>query len=343
MNNFVYAGKQIISPADKLQRITVEYLYNSLRNPKPEIQMLVRNLRIVKNMDAKRYAQMKRGLPYFVCGAFNPPYRKTENFAYTELFVLDIDKVSAKGYDLLELQKKLAADARVLLSFASPGNDGLKLMFRLTERCYDAGLYKLFYQTFARSFSEQYSVEQLVDSKTCDVCRACFISIDAYATYNPNAEMVDITQYLDMNNPSALFEQKHIADIETRQADIQKKQEEPDKEIDPDKQIIEHIKAVLDIGRQKKEKPSPYVPEQLNDIIVDVKKHIESTGIIVNNIISISYGKKLRVQLGRKQAEVNIFYGKKGYSVVKSPRSGTDSELNELIYQVILGYLDTYI
>ena len=36
-----------------------------------------------------------------------------------------------------------------------------------------------------------------------------------------------------------------------------------------------------------------------------------------------------------KQAETNIFYGKKGYSVVQSPRNGTDNRLNELVAQII--------
>lgn len=339
MNNFLYAGKQITSTTDKLQRITVDYLYNSLRNPKSDVEMLVRNLRIARDMDAKRYAQMKRTLPYFVCGAFNPPYRKIENFAYTEFFILDIDKVSSKGFLLTELQKKLSADSRVMLSFASPGYDGLKLLFKLSERCYDAGIYKLFYQVFARKFSEQYDIGQLIDSCTCDVSRACFISIDQHATYNPNAEPVAMSQFLDMDNPSALFDLKREEEKETHGVDMQKRHDDAYADKDPDKSTINQIKAVLQIGRQQKAKIPPYVPEQLNDIMEELKKHIETTGIVVREIINISYGKKIRVQLGRKMAEVNLFFGKRGYSVVKSPRSGTDSELNELIYQIIQGYI----
>ena len=58
-------------------------------------------------------------------------------------------------------------------------------------------------------------------------------------------------------------------------------------------------------------------------------------GINTTEMINIQYGKKFRFQLGLKQAETNIFYGKRGYSVVQSPRSGTSTELNEIAAQVI--------
>lgn len=50
----------------------------------------VRQLRVAYQIASKQYNEQKRTLPYAVCGIFNPPYRKTENFGYIECFVLDI-------------------------------------------------------------------------------------------------------------------------------------------------------------------------------------------------------------------------------------------------------------
>ena len=39
--------------------------------------------------------------------------------------------------------------------------------------------------------------------------------------------------------------------------------------------------------------------------------------------------------MGLKKAEVNLFYGKRGFTVVKSPRSGTDATLNGLLADTV--------
>lgn len=123
------AGNSITTPGDPLQKISVEQLYHSLKNPKPEIINKIRQLRIVRNIDLKQYTQLKKQLPYFVCGIFNPNIRRIENFAFCEYFVIDIDHITEKGFDIVSLREKLEADSRLLLSFVSPGEDGLKLLF----------------------------------------------------------------------------------------------------------------------------------------------------------------------------------------------------------------------
>ena len=170
-------GTNITGSADVLKKIPVDHLYHSLRNPKPEISAKIRQLRIVRRLDAKQYTALKRMLPYVVCGMFNPLYRRTENFAYIEYFIVDIDHLSDKGMNISEVRKRIEQDERTVLCFLSPGEDGLKVLFRLKERCYDAGVYFLFYKAFVRQFSLDCQLEQVVDARTCDVCRACFISV----------------------------------------------------------------------------------------------------------------------------------------------------------------------
>lgn len=333
-------GSNIRSSADALKKVTVDYLYHSLRNPKPEISAKIRQLRIVRRLDVKQYAELKRALPYVVCGMFNPPFRRTENFAYTEYFMVDIDHLSEKGLFPAEIRKRIEQDNRVVLSFLSPSEDGLKVLFRLKERCYDAGIYSLFYKAFVRQFSMEYQLEQVVDAHTCDVCRACFVSIDPDAYHAPKAVAIDLHAYLDVSDATALMDMKSTFAKEEK-AQVCQKQEEKNVTPDPDAEALARIKELLHPKTKKMvEKMPVYVPERLNEVMSDLKTYIENTGAIVYEVVNIQYGKKLRMKVGLRLAEINLFYGKHGFSVVQSPRCGTSSELNKLMADLINAFLD---
>lgn len=332
-------GTNIQSAADELKKVQEEYLYNSLRNPKPTIAATIQQLRIVYSMDAKAYAQLKRRLPYFVCGQFNPPFRRKENFAYTESFILDFDHLSSKQLSMKTIRDNIVKDEQVMMCFTSPSEDGLKVMFRLKERCYDAGLYSIFYKAFAATFAMRHNLTQVTDSKTSDVARACFISIDPNAYFNPNSIPVDIKAYLDESNPDLLFKIKHEQDEHDK---VIKKSDDEQVPLpkDPDKDILTRIRQQLNPKAQLPVEQHPaYVPERLNEIIAELKLFIEETGLQVTEIINIQYAKKIRARLGQKEAEVNLFYGKRGFSVVISPRLGTNEELNELLADLIKAFL----
>ena len=138
--------------------------------------------------------------------AYGPINFKVEPVSYTHLdvykrqteyFVVDIDHIEEKELSINDLKTKFTQDKRVVLCFVSPGQDGLKLIFRLKERCYDAGIYSIFYKLFLSKFGAEYNIQQVIDTRTSDVARACFVSMDANAYYNPEAEPVDLNQYLN--------------------------------------------------------------------------------------------------------------------------------------------------
>ena len=338
----ISVGKSLLNNAEPLKKVTIDYLYHSLRNPKPEVESRIRQLRIVRDIDSKQYALLKRQLPYFVCGMFNPPFRKNENFAYTEYFIVDIDHLSDKEMDIDQLSAKLAQDPRILLLFRSPGEDGLKILFKLQERCYDATIYSLFYKVFIKQFSAQYQLEQVVDARTSDVSRACFISMDAHAHYRPDAENVNLNDYINKEDTSGMLKlKKEIEKEERSQETGVKVQSEEAKEADPDEQTMNHIRSLLNPKAAKKTQEAPCVPSELEEIINDLKQYIEQTGIEVQDIHNIQYAKKIKCRLGLKQAEINLFYGKRGFTVVQSPRCGTSAELNQLVSEVINSYLQT--
>jgi len=336
----IQAGKNITNTGDPLMKIKVEYLFHKLIQPDAEIAARIRQLRIVRELDPKQYSLLKKQLPYVVCGIFNPPVRKTENFGYTEYFIVDIDHISDKQLEISDIRRKICADERAMLCFASPGQDGLKVLFKLNERCYDAGIYSLFYKLFVQQFALQYGLQQVVDVRTSDVARACFISMDNEAYYNPSATTVDISAFIDANNVSELFRQKKQveSDMAKQQSTLPPK---GDTNV-PDDAALQHIRSLLNPnGRKVVSKQEAYIPEELNLLMDKLIPYLEEAKTGIVSAENISYGKKLKFKTGFREAEINVFYGKKGYSVVISPRKGTNNELNSLMAELIEQFLTT--
>ena len=330
-------GANIQSADCALTKMEEEDLYHVITFPDTPLATKIRQLRVAYQVAPKQYSELKRTLPYVVCGIFNPPYRRTENFGYIQSFIIDIDHLSSKGLSARSLKARLKTDTRVLLAFTSPSEDGLKVMFRLRERCYDAALFSMFYREFLHRFSVQYQLEQVADKRTSDVTRACFLSVDKDALFNAGCEPVVLEDFVQTTDPQAMFDQ--LSEQRKEECKMQAEQKEPSPH-DPDKEIMERIKACLNPdAKYLKKRNDVFVPEQLNSIMDNLVSFIEDTGLVVSEIIDIQYGKKVRINMGQKQAEVNVFYGRRGFSVVKSPRSGTSAELNELTAQLIQTYL----
>ena len=332
-------GKHITQKDDLLNPLEIQQFYNLIRQPDEATLTLINRLRLMQTIDKKQYGVMKREFPYVVCGIFNPPYRRIENFGYIEYFIIDIDHIGEKGFQLNSLRDKLSADNRVLLFFVSPGEDGLKLLFRLSEKCYDAGQYSLFYKTFVRAFAMQYGFEQVVDTVTSDVSRACFMSYDPDIRFNPEAEVIKMSDYVDFDNPFVIGEIRHEIKQEEKKT-LTEKQEKPV----PDDAAIAFIKERLHAKtRTPRQKPQVYVPDELEQILEKLLQYIGESGIQVENIENIQYGKKFRFRAGIALAEINLFFGKRGFSVVKTTKQGTSEHLNDLIVSYISSFIEDYV
>lgn len=330
-------GTNIQSTDSALTKMRESDFYHRLTHPDADLTARVRQLRIAYQVAPKQYSEQKRALPFVVCGIFNPPYRNTENFGYTDKFIIDIDHLGSKGLTISQLKARLRTDDRVMMAFTSPSEDGLKVMFQLQERCYDAGLYSLFYKEFLQKFSAQYQLDQVADKRTSDVTRACFLSVDPEAYFNESCEPVDLGMYVQTADPLAMFDQLSRQKKDEREIPTEK---ETLSTREPEKEIMERIKQCLNPNaKSTRKKADAFVPDQLNSIINYLVAYVENTGLVVSEVIDIQYGKKIRISMGVKQAEINLFYGKKGFSVVKSPRSGTSAELNDLVAQLIQTFI----
>ncbi len=319
---------------EALKPIEVTKLLELLTDPSTELEERIRQLRSVRLLDEKRYHELKRMLPYVVCATFSPAYRRNENFAYTESFFIDLDHVSSSGRDINTLCDKLRQDRRVMLMFVSPGGDGIKILMRLKSRCYDVGMYSTFYKLFLSKWAVEQDVADIVDTGTNDVSRACFLSVDRSAYFNVDAEAIDMAAYIDAEG--LLFQEpeqeqavlpmsptKSVADV---------------KAIDPDDTIMAQIRRRLAQGReriQKQELPAPYVPERLTQLMPMLCEMVAEIGVQVVGVRDIQYGKKIVLRCEQREAEINVFCGKRGFNVVQSPRRGTSSELNAMMGEYI--------
>ena len=321
------AGKNIKQPGDKLFKIETEYLFEKINKPDAELKSKIDALRTLETISKEKYREKKTELPYFTCGIFNPPVRKTENFASIAFFIIDIDHLSENNENLMQLKMRLVEDDRIYMLFNSPSNNGIKIMFRLAEKCYDRIKYKLFYKVFTSRFAEQYNLQKVTDTGTNDVTRACFISYDKDAFLNTNAKNVDIKEFIDFENPEQ---------VRTAEKLLQKPEKKKDNisikpASEPSLDVLDMIKQKLSpITRNKK----ITVPEKLNEIIPILEEKIKEHDIKIVKIIDIQYGKQIRFETGIHFAEINIFFGQRGFSVVKSTKQVCSEKLNDIVFTI---------
>lgn len=330
----ILAGKSVTTANDRLQKVSIDYLYNALKKPKASIVAQIGQLRKIKQLDANLYRDLKKQLPYLVCGIFNPPVRRKENFAYIEYFMLDVDHLSDKGIGLDAVREQLKQDSRLMMMFVSPSEDGLKLLFRLKERLDDEGKYSVFYKEFAKQFNMQYGLNQAVDPRTSDVTRACFLCYDYDVYYNPDAEVVDVGKWVDFEN---VFDTQALIRDQKKDDKVFDSSIAPQDKQDIDEVALASIRALLNpkLAAKQKQRQEVYVPAELHEMVQKVVDAAAEMNIETTEVINISYGKKFRFKLGSRLGEINLFFGKRGFTVVKSPRAGTCADLNDVTASIV--------
>lgn len=332
-------GKSIRQSNDKLNKVKLEQIASRIKKPKLEMRNFIDQLRTVASIDKNQYRNLKVQLPYFVAAIFNPPFRKNENFAYTEYFILDIDHLGDKEILVDDLMNKFSKDNRILLAFRSPSNDGIKAFFKFSEKVYDVGKYSMFYKAFAQKFAMEYSLQQYIDKRTSDVSRACFYSYDEKQIYNPNADTISMNSIINFDNELELLEVQR--DIK----EYSKGQQKPDdlqamKQVLP-KDLLQEIRETLNPKVKERREKKVFVPEQLEQILDDIKEKLLSHNIETKEVRNINYGKQFKFGVKYLWTEINLFYGKKGFTIVITNKSGSNEELGviveNLIYELLYG------
>lgn len=280
----------------------------------------VTRLRKLRMLDLKAYKKLKVNLPYFVGATFEGNVRHSAQFKYAEYLTLDIDDYFEENIEIPEL---LLQHPAVMLAFVSPSGTGFKVVFKLNTPCYSLEKYKDFYRNFSRAFAEQVQLSGSIDMKTCDATRACFLGHDPKAHFNPNAEPLEWMRYVS----------HEIEETPPTAVDNHKKE--------LNEGALAAVMNKINPNRPIKKKFDGYVPEQLLILENDIKVLCIDNQLDLQEILPINYGLKIQIKQGYSSAEINVFYGKKGYTVVRSPKSGTDNKLAEVFFNLVHAMLFT--
>lgn len=172
-NNIATKAGQI--PTDSLQ---LEQVLELIRGDK--YALIVEGIRT--RTDKKDANALKKELPYVTfSGTFSPSRLETNLVQHSGLMSLDFDDVP----NLAETRIQLQADPYVRLCFVSPRGNGLKLVVEIMPCSLEK--HKEYFYDLSQYFQQTYACAPTADKSCCDITRACFLSHDPEAYYNPNS------------------------------------------------------------------------------------------------------------------------------------------------------------
>ena len=324
----LFSGNNLLDSNTPLQPVTLEAIFLRIQNDEA-LREDISRLRRVRQLDQAAYSRLKIKLPYLCAAQCRDGIRRGEQFEQISWMTLDVDHYSGSAEALQMLKERLRQDERVALLFISPGGDGLKLLFRLQEPCTDTKRYSDAYKSFAFSFGEQYELGKYLDFRTSDATRVCFLSHDPQAYLNPLAECISWAQYLPEQTQSAL-----ALVVSPEVAIDQPEKPGSSHQIHPDT-YADILASLKNKARPNPMKREVYVPEALDLVMPLLQKSLEAQGIAIAGANDINFGRQLSLRHGSFSAEINLFYGKKGFSVVQVPKRNTHEKLAELAALII--------
>lgn len=316
-------GQHISQAGDPLTRIPVPEVYRQITQADSSLAMQTSQLRRVLEIDPQAYRKNKTGLPYITAGIFHPPVRRTENFAASHILIFDFDHFENRE-SMEAAFHRLRADPMIHLMYRSPGGLGLKVLARLETPCYDRHLYSSRYKKALYNLSVKYGLTDQADFRTHDVTRACFLCHDPEAWFNPESLPLILDDAMPPV-PQDVFSEKeqYSSKAETRSG----------QSLPAD--VLIQIRQKLNPDFKPKPKREAYVPPELNSRIEEIRQTLERFGMQIVETAPIQYGKQIRVAAGQHWAEVNVFFGKRGFSVVKTVKTGSNEELASMAHQIL--------
>lgn len=321
-------GFHITQAGDPLTRISLQACHEWIITGNQGLKANTEQLRRIREIDPEAYRKQKVELPYITSGIFHPPIRKKENFAASRIMLFDFDHFAARDVMELSLEKLKTYPSSGLL-FRSPSGTGLKMAVILNDACTDGGIFVHSYKAILRRIADQYDLTQQADYRTHDVARACFLCYDGEAWINPSPT----GQILPTN--------EEMEDLKAGQAHLAN----PDKDdggTEPlSDGVLLAIKEKLRLSKKAKAAREVYVPVELESRFPAIEAAIKRFGMVVRESRRIHYGRQLTVDAGTHWAEVNVFYGKRGFSVVKTMKSGSHPELAEMVQQIVKEALES--
>jgi len=314
-----YTGQNIQQSSHLTDEVTLFDLYMSIVEPSKDLIKAIHQLVEVKSIGPDAYRKLKTRLPYFIGAQFRDNIRRAENFMSTSYFILDLDHCIIELEDEEKLKNKLREDKRIALMFTSPGGEGLKLVFALQNPITDTQVFSNFYTAFAGEFAKYYELEKYMDFATKDATRVCFFSVDPKAYVNEDSVAVDVEKYISR------FDDSEVGDVSKESTNEQGKLTD-DKYAD--------ILKKLNPKTPKKTKEY-YVPEIISTLMHTLSDKAQQWGMPIVDSKDISYGKQLVFERDNIKGVVNLYHGKRGFTIVATNKVGSNEHFSQICARFI--------
>jgi len=349
-----------------LRAIPIEELYARIQKGSDGLQSQVSMLRgLLAQGDDAGYQQRKRFLPYFLAAEFRDGRRRMDHLVAAYGWVIDLDHACETPEQFLALRDRLWRDPRIELLFISPSGKGLKLLFRFAEPLRGSKPFSDAYQAFTRQFARQYDLQSVVDFKTHDVSRVCFLSHDPDVLYRPEPLLLYPDTYLELGmgygyggassqdpllglseslippleSPGEGASQEEVVPRPAMQEDIPPLPEPVDEEeaspsVEPTDEQWLQIRQTLSPEKSVRQR-QVQVPEEIEQLTPQILQAAQDLGLSIKDTLDLNYGRKFVFGYQHLWAEVNVYYGKHGFSVIKSPKSGSHAGLRDMGYDLL--------
>jgi len=210
--NFFAGGIKVIEPTGST---TLKQVIDWVKNGK--YADVVANIRTAKSEKEAKF--LKKFLDYVTFSGTFVPVRHAENLRlHSGYIVLDFDH----NPNAAHLKMQLETDPYVAACFLSPRGEGVKAVIRIK----DPGRHKETFADLAYYFNDVYRLtdKEKVDPSGSDWSRACFLSHDPTAYYNPDSKVYAIKNLVPAKAPRTVQQmaqdatetEKHIAAVVER-------------------------------------------------------------------------------------------------------------------------------
>jgi hypothetical protein len=357
MKHELFWAAGFTAPDPLLRPIEWAAVLERLRRGSEGLAAQVAMLRRLAHTDKGSYQARKKYLPFVIAAAFRGGIRRTDHVQAAYGWMLDLDHCYESQAQFERLQEQLWQDPRIWLMYVSPSGQGLKLLFRLDEPITNSKLFSDAYQAFARQFARQYELLDCIDLRTHDISRVSFLSHDPGARHRREPLRLHPRSYLTTGNhapypkieplpwedeelppppvrpdtapppPSVLPPSQELPARELPSPETTKKRE-------PEGEVWAQIRQTLRPEKRVRRRQIT-LPVEIEEISGPIVQAAEALGLRLKDMPDQNYGRKFVFTYQHLWAEVNVYYGKHGFSVVKSPKSGSHPELREIIFELV--------
>lgn len=345
-----YLGHNLRTTADPLVAVAIADLVGKIRTD-DRLRRETESLRNLLRMDPRAYKQSKPNLPYFCGSGFRQDHRKIEHFEAATLLTFDVDWGATDVRQAADVRARTYADAECLLGYVTPSGQGWRLVYALAEPITDVRVFKLVYKRMFAELLRRHPDLRGLDEVTHDPTRANFLAHDPGAHYFPLALPVAWGAWVNEVSPS-VWGTEVPTQVDTagppvgkttgRQATLSlgAQPSAGDASGPPASPPYRDIRRVLSPPRggntyTQRAPGRPFAPPELLEMIPAWSAALKAAEVTPVEEQRIPYGIKLLVSFDRRQATVNLFYGKRGFRIVVENRRGTDADLGAQVVTLL--------